>query len=303
VPRPRAAGHGEEPRAVPRPGEATGDPTTAATPATATPATTRATITSAATADGTVWDIEAVDQAGRPLITWRGLVIRDAGPLPQTTPWPIPLLPGYLERTCTALGLGPALEIQIRHRGRTGSAPTSEPTESGQDWVQAAADDAALTGISLRVRAAGPAACGWQTVRRTAGRGGFEYSARSAGSPGTANAGASRPTGAADSGRAPDQTAETALTAAARQAAMAACLRAASAPAGLVLGDPRSAGDGWLLLNAGGATIACTVLELSGVHSPVAIAVMTGTPLIDGRPSAVMTGRKRPAGQVSKSRS
>lgn len=99
--------------------------------------------------------------------------------------------------------------------------------------------------------------CGWQTVRQT------------------------------------PQTGETAQYAAARDAAVAACLCAASAPTGLVLSDLRMAGDGWLVQKAGAATIASTVTKVAGVRNPVAIALMTGTPSVDGKPAAARTGRGR----------
>jgi hypothetical protein len=38
----------------------------------------------------------------------------------------------------------------------------------------------------------------------------------------------------------------------------------------------RSTSDGWVLLSAGAAAIASTVVEMSGLACPVAIAIMTG---------------------------
>jgi hypothetical protein len=69
---------------------------------------------------------------------------------------------------------------------------------------------------------------------------------------------------------------------AARDGAIAACLRAAGAAADVALADPRKAGEGWYVLmagsvdGAGGASIACVVTEVAGVSCPVAIAIMTG---------------------------
>jgi hypothetical protein len=44
-----------------------------------------------------------------------------------------------------------------------------------------------------------------------------------------------------------------------------------------------------------GASLACTVVEISGVSCPVAIAIMTGTPSRDTRPPGrtQRTGRSR----------
>jgi len=222
----------------------------------------------------TVWNIEATDATGQRLITWRRLRMRDAGPLPHLGWWPVPLLAGYLQRASTALGLDPSLEIQIWRGAQPGSSPAGRspagrsPADSspdaqppgegrGRDWRLAAPSDDSLAGLSLQVRAAGPAVCGWQTVRQT------------------------------------PQTGETAQYAAARDAAVAACLCAASAPTGLVLSDLRMAGDGWLVQKAGAATIASTVTKVAGVRNPVAIALMTGTPSVDGKPAAARTGRGR----------
>ena len=53
----------------------------------------------------TVWDVEATDSAGHPVATLRGLRMRDAGSLPRTGPWPVPLLGCFLERSMAELGL------------------------------------------------------------------------------------------------------------------------------------------------------------------------------------------------------
>jgi hypothetical protein len=37
----------------------------------------------------------------------------------------------------------------------------------------------------------------------------------------------------------------------------------------------RTTGDGWALLTLGRAQIACTVIEMSGVQAPIAIAMLT----------------------------
>jgi hypothetical protein len=79
----------------------------------------------------------------------------------------------------------------------------------------------------------------------------------------------------------------------ARLSAVAGCLAAAETEvsSATVVGDGL-ADDGWVLVRAGGATIACAVVELSGISGPVAIAIMTGTPGQDMR-QPVAAGRPR----------
>jgi enediyne polyketide synthase len=215
VPRQRAADDGGQ--SPPRPGEAAGQPGSGP---------------GGGIAAETTWDVEALDTAGQPLINWRRLVMRDAGPLPRTAPWPIALLPGYLARVTTALGLDPELEIRISRRG-----PSS---------------------LQIKIRAGGPAACGWQLAERT----------------------------------------DTERGDTAREAAIAACLRAGAVPAGLVLGEPRDGGDGWQVRSAGQATIAATVLGVAGLPGKLAIAMMTGSPDPAATP-APRPGRKRQRQQVA----
>lgn len=69
--------------------------------------------------------------------------------------------------------------------------------------------------------------------------------------------------------------------------------------------DPVSIED-WMLLHAGGATIACTVAEIRGVALPVAIALATcgcgdGPGPLTGpgqRPAALDQGSAAPAGRA-----
>ena len=79
----------------------------------------------------------------------------------------------------------------------------------------------------------------------------------------------------------------------ARLSAVAGCLAAAEtrASSATVVGDGL-ADDGWVLVRAGGATIACTVVELSGIPRPVAVAIMTGTPGTEKR-QTVAAGQPR----------
>ena len=61
-----------------------------------------------------VWDVQAVDTDGRPVASWTGLRLRDAGPLQRDEPWSPMLLAVYLERGVAALGLDPELRITVR---------------------------------------------------------------------------------------------------------------------------------------------------------------------------------------------
>jgi enediyne polyketide synthase len=61
-----------------------------------------------------IWDVQAVDTDGRPVASWTGLRLRDAGPLRRDAPWSPMLLAVYLERGIAALGLDPELRITVR---------------------------------------------------------------------------------------------------------------------------------------------------------------------------------------------
>ncbi len=90
------------------------------------------------------WDIEAVDSAGELLFAWRGVQVRDAGPLPRNAAWPPSLLSVYLERSCCDLGLDPALRATVS---------CGQPQESGPRGSVPAGPRTA--GPVLRLRAAG----------------------------------------------------------------------------------------------------------------------------------------------------
>ncbi len=92
----------------------------------------------------TTWDVEVVDQAGQRVASVRQLRMRDAGPLPRSEAWPVPLAACLLERGAGELGLGPALEVRISRAGDSG-------------------------GVEFAVRAEGAAAA---CASRTAGTGG-----------------------------------------------------------------------------------------------------------------------------------
>jgi len=136
-----------------------------------------------------------------------------------------------------------------------------------------------LEGLVLSVRAPGAAACGWEpaTPRPTSGP-----------EPGPGlvdiedqlRSGWEEPT----------------TIFGARLRAIAACLAMAGASAASPVVTKPAADGGWLLLRVAGASLACTVVEISGVWSPVAIAVMTGNA---GRGDERADGPGRHAGRPS----
>jgi hypothetical protein len=191
-----------------------------------------------------VWDVEAVDAGGRSLVTWRGLRLRDAGPLPRNAAWPPSLLSVYLERSAVALGLHPELRVTV---------------QCGQpDGAAAAAGSGELEGFVLSVLAPEAAVCSW-----------------AAAVPGPSGEPAAGP-GLADlANQMHSLLSEPRAVVSARLRTVAACLAQAGAPAVSAVMADGTAGAEWLALSAAGGTLACTVAEISGVSCPVAIAIMT----------------------------
>ena len=226
------------------------------------------------------WDIEAIDAAGWPLVIWRGVRMRDAGPLPRDGAWPPALLSIYLERVSAELGLGPDLQVEV-----AGGQPGAESAPQAAGGPQTAGGPQAvgtgrLAGLTLRVRAAGAAACGWsatgsgQVPRQQVGRAQAEARAQMF----------SRFLG------------EPRDTVSARLQAITACLSMSGAPAACPIVVRDIAEDGWVLLSVAGADMVCTVVEISGVSGPVAVALMTGTPRWEPRTSreSAQPGGQRP---------
>ena len=228
------------------------------------------------------WDVDAVDAAGNLLVSWRGLRLTDAGPLARTGAWPPPLLSVYLERSAVELGLDDAVRISVQCGERTAPGP-GEPagrsaadcaaSGSGPGRAHVAAGRGQLEGLALSVsgdravgswHAADPALGGPPADPRLAGL--RAELARRFGEPqATLNA---------------------------RLRAIAACLPAPDPRAPHLVVDP-TATERWVLLRTGGAVIACTVADISGVSLPVAIAVATAArhgpagPGSPGYPAAV----------------
>jgi hypothetical protein len=233
-----------------------------------------------------IWDVEAVDADGRLLVAWRGVELRDCGPLPRNSAWPPPLLSVFLERSAVELGLASSLRVTVSctqlggenmplpaalsaiplqsppaDDGRPGTSPggTAEPADdlpTSAPHVATALGAGALAGFGLTVRAAEPVACGWTVVdgahrQQPAARLASIYAQLRA------------------------ELTESPATLAARLAAVVACLGAAGPEAGDHVAVRRTTTDGWVLVHMDHARVACAVVEVSGVSAPVAIAILT----------------------------
>ncbi len=233
-----------------------------------------------------IWDVEAVDADGRLLVAWRGVELRDCGPLPRNSAWPPPLLSVFLERSAVELGLASSLRVTVSctqlggesmplpaalaaiplqsppaDDGRPGTSPagTADPADdlpTSAPCVATALGAGALAGFGLTVRAAEPVACGWTAVdgghrQQPAARLASIYAQLRA------------------------ELTESPPTLAARLAAVGACLETAGPEAGNHVAVRRTTTDGWVLVDMDQARVACAVVEVSGVSAPVAIAILT----------------------------
>lgn len=231
-----------------------------------------------------LWNVEAVDAAGQLLAAWRGIQLRDSGPLPRNTAWPPTLLSVFLERCAVDLGLDEGLRVTVSCGQPDWPLPqllSAVPLQSAAADSKAPAEGrhagpgrralntvkapgvGALAGFGLMLRAPVPVACGWVTVQP-----GHRHHEPP---PGMASAFAQL--------RADLAEPSTVLTA--RLNALGACLQMAhlqadgSGSSADQLSVTRTTGDGWAVLSLGRAVIACAVVELSGVSAPVAVAMLT----------------------------
>ncbi len=208
----------------------------------------------------TAWDVNAIDADGQPVVCFRGLVMRDAGPLPRTSPWPVALAGCFIERAAAELGLGPGLEVRLDRR----SAASRQRAADG--WVRTSAVNVGPPGLILRVRAQRQASCGWRTVKPASRKVGGSRSAGHAArwlaviDDQQARLGSAGPPGASW----------------ARAMALASCAGPAADPGNLAVEVRSVAGTQWLLARADSTSLACAVIEVAGAAQPVAIAIMTG---------------------------
>jgi enediyne polyketide synthase len=244
------------------------------------------------------WDIEAVDSAGDLLVGWRGVVLHDAGPLPRNSAWPPPLLSVYLERASRELGLDPGLLVTVGCGQPDGPGPEflaraiprqAPPPDEPQPATAGPGPDAStanvaiamgtgpLAGFSLTAAAGVTVACGWNAVEP-----GHRYDQPPAGL-------------APLYARLRGEMAEPPATLTARLRAICGCL----AMAGLQTTEPfsvqRTTSDGWALLQTAAVSVASTVANVSGVASPVAIAILTGRSAAGAQARARASARDSPA--------
>jgi hypothetical protein len=223
-----------------------------------------------------------VDASGQLVATWRGVQVRDSGPLPRNAAWPATLLSVFLERSAIDLGLDEGLRVTVscgqpdvtlldvakavpRQSPPNDVRPPSRGRHAGPERramnTASAPGTGVLAGFGLALRAPVPVACAWTPVE-----------------PGHRQRELS-PAMASAYGQIRAELAESPANLSARIEAVSACL----AMADLVPDDRgasqltviRTTGDGWAVLALGRAQIACTVVEMSGVSAPVAIAILT----------------------------
>jgi len=273
-----------------------------------------------------VWDVEAVDATGRALVTWRRLRLRDAGPLPRNAAWPPSLLSVYLERSVAPLGLDPALRVAVecgqpdgiplwrapatvkaepsgqpasqpamslpkpdarKTAGRPATSNASSGEQPATSQFRTVAGTGQLEGFTLRVRAADAVECGWAAANSPQGANSPHCAQPTQGTQASQGAGPDAELGLAEvKAQIRSRLSEPPATIAARLQAVSDCLAAARTPARCPVTLRDATTDDWVLLSVAGASVACTVVEISGVPCPVAIAIMTGTPGPDPTPPA-----------------
>jgi enediyne polyketide synthase len=222
------------------------------------------------------WDVAAVDGDGRILVAWQGVRLREGAVLPRAVPWPAALLPAYLESAALRLGLDPDLRVSVtagRPPGGPGPAGLVPPPRPGT------AADGPTGGLVLETAGAAGAACGWALADP-------QHPVWPDSDAGLAAA----------FSRLCSYLSEPPVASAARLQAAAACLARAGVPAGTPVRFEQATGDGWALLTAAGAWLACTVVEVAGLPCPVAIALMTDVPRPARRARPVRGGPARNRG-------
>ncbi len=269
------------------------------------------------------WDVDAVDAAGNMLVSWRGLRLRDAGPLPRTGAWPAPLLSVYLERSAAELGLADGIQVSVQCTEAAAPGAGQAPADAAADQalaVPAAGPKLAgpqitgpelagpklagpqITGPELagpelagpqitgpqitgpqitgpqitgpQIAAPEPAASGgggWLAGFALTATGGHTVCSWHAADPAQGGP-AADPRLAGLRTELARRFSEPRATLNARLRAIAACLPAPD-PRELHLAIDRVSSERWVLLRTGGAVIACTVADISGVPLPVAIAL------------------------------
>jgi enediyne polyketide synthase len=222
------------------------------------------------------WQVTAVDAAGHTVAALSGLRLLDVGPLEASAPWHPTLLAAALEGWAAEFGLDPALRVTVSC-GQPGQ--DRQPRADGVPWLDASTGLGPLAGFQLTARASMPVACYWASAQAGpgAGRPGPVVPLRAGSAGAQLEKGSSRNEDQAGqlarqlrqrTGEPPDRVA-------ARMRAITACLAAAGRAAGTPLAIGPSRDAGWVQVEAGTATVACTITAIGGVRGPVVIALAT----------------------------
>lgn len=207
-----------------------------------------------------VWDVVALDREGRRRVSWSGLRLRDTGPLPASGPWSAALLGVYLERSVFALVPAPRLTVRVGAGERFGG---NRPRHAGPADLPGRECRSYQNGMVLSVSAAARVACDWEAVgRRT-----DDEWLRLVGSRFEPLI-----------GQLSTMLTEPVTHTAARVWTAVECLSKIGYPPGvpLVLGGVYD--EGWVVLRTGSVTVVSAVVPISGVDSPVAVAVLVAAP-------------------------
>jgi enediyne polyketide synthase len=207
-----------------------------------------------------VWDVVALDREGRRRVSWSGLRLRDTGSLPASGPWSAALLPVYLERSVLALVPAPRLTVRVGAGERFGGGRSRH---AGPADLSGRECRSYQNGMVLSVSAAARVACDWEAVgRRT-----DDEWLRLVGSRFEPFIGQLR-----------TMLTEPVTHTAARVWTAVECLSKIGYPPGvpLVLGGVYD--GGWVVLRSGSVTVVSAVVPISGVDSPVAVAVLVAAP-------------------------
>jgi hypothetical protein len=225
------------------------------------------------------WQVTAADAAGHTVMAMSGLQLRDVGPLEPSAPRHPTLLAAALEGWAAEFGLDPALRVTVSC-GQPGQ--DRQPRADGVPWLDAATGLGPLAGFQLTVRASRPVACYWAPVPAgPAGRRAgpvVPLPANSADGSTENNSSRNETQPGQLTRQLRERTGEPPEVLAARMRAITACLAAAGRPAGtpLTLGPSRDAG--WVQVEAGTATVGCTITAIEGVRGLVVLALATWLP-------------------------
>ena len=245
-------------------------------------------------AAGGAWDVTATDATGQVIVAWTGLRLRGVGPLATSAAWHPALLAAHLEARAAELGLDPDLRVAVccdwaAAAAVPGSGADAADTVASRgprpgrtapaagSWTWSAPGTGCLDGLELRLRASRPVACHWEAAGSPVqGRDDtLDGQILASSDPWLATLGQSAGDllllGRTLLGRA----GERAGTVSARLRAVAACLAVSPWQPGSPLAIDDACEGGWVLVQAGPTSVACTVLDIAGVPGPVALSMAT----------------------------